>query len=124
MVAPLAGVIVALTMGVSVLLGTVGFVVTFVTVGGGMEAVPLSVMSKAAPTAVSLLAMCSAATLVPALLALNCTSVVVLPPAAIVRASVLFEPGTASSICTEHEAQPCASPMMMTKFGRASAAAR
>ncbi len=41
-----------------------------------------------------------------------------------VRTKSLFDRGTASSICTEDETQPCASPRMTTKFGRAESAAR
>ena len=85
-VAPLAGVIVALTVGVSTSLGTVGLVVMPVIVGAGMAPVPVREMSKAAPTLLSLLAMCKAAVLAPALLALNCTTKSEVAPMAILDA--------------------------------------
>ena len=58
----------------SVLAGEMGFTVMFEIVGGGTLPVPVRAMSKAAPTLLSLLAICKAAVLAPALLALNCTT--------------------------------------------------
>ena len=51
--------------------------------------VPVSVTSNAAPTAMSLLAMCSAAVFAPAAVAENCTIIVVVAPTAMALAGAL-----------------------------------
>ena len=71
-----------MTYGVSVLLGTVGLVVTLVIVGGGTKPVPVRFTSNAVPTEVSLLAMWMAAVFAPNAVGANCTTIVALPLAA------------------------------------------
>lgn len=68
----------AVTTAGSVLLGEIGLIVMFETVGGGTKAMPERLMSKDGLPA-SLLAMCKTAVFVPKVDALNCTVKVEVP---------------------------------------------
>ena len=79
-----------------------GFVVTLVIVGGGTKPVPLRLMLKVWLTLPSLLAIWIAAVFAPAAEGVNCTTIVVLPLAAMLLAgevvTVKFPPLTPSMV--------------------------